>query len=94
MGLKSFRKQLDKIDHKIVKLLGKRMEVARHVGNFKYDRNMKIYQPSREAELRERLEALAKENGVRPKFLIDLWNDVMSESIREQEQVFEHREKK
>ena len=94
MKLKKCRKQLDSIDEKIVKLLAKRVRVAKEIGAYKHARGMQIFQSGREDQIKERLEKLAKQYDVRPGFLTSLWNHVMSEAIRAQEEVFEELDKK
>jgi len=63
--LKKLRSEIDKIDNEIIRLLNKRMEVVKRVGELKNTTNAPIYRPEREKEIIERLyEITKKENGL------------------------------
>lgn len=65
MGLKELREQIDIIDNEILKLLNKRMEIVKRVGELKNSSNTPIYRPEREKEIIERLSKLSeKEKGI------------------------------
>jgi chorismate mutase/prephenate dehydratase len=65
LELKKLREQIDKIDNEILKLLNKRMEIVKKVGELKNSSNAPIYRPEREKEIIERLTKLSKkENGI------------------------------
>ena len=65
MDLKDLRKKIDKIDNDILKLLNKRMEIVKKVGELKNSTNTPIYRPEREKEIIDRLTKLSeKENGI------------------------------
>lgn len=53
--LKSFRRKVDGIDHKILKLLNDRSRVALNIGRIKKRSKKEVYAPLREKELLERL---------------------------------------
>ncbi len=57
MNLEHFRGEIDKIDDKILELLGQRMEIVKRVGKLKAQNNAPIYRPEREREILERLSA-------------------------------------
>jgi len=65
LDLKDLRKKIDKIDNDILKLLNKRMEIVKKVGELKNSTNTPIYRPEREKEIIDRLTKLSeKENGI------------------------------
>jgi chorismate mutase/prephenate dehydratase len=65
LELKKLREEIDKIDNEILRLLNKRMEIVKKVGELKNSSNAPIYRPEREKEIIERLTALSeKENGI------------------------------
>lgn len=49
--LKKYRKQIDKIDRKFVKLFEKRMGISKRIGEFKKANNMEIFDAKRETEI-------------------------------------------
>jgi chorismate mutase/prephenate dehydratase len=65
LDLNELRSQIDNIDNEILRLLNKRMEIVKKVGEVKNSSNAPIYRPEREKEIIERLTALSKkENGI------------------------------
>lgn len=57
MELTQLRQQIDEIDDQLVKLFGQRMDVAAQIADYKKEKNLPIYQPSRE---RAKLQDVAK----------------------------------
>jgi len=63
--LNELRKEIDNIDNKILKLLNKRMQIVKKVGEVKNSSDSPIYRPEREKEIIDRLIGLSKiENGI------------------------------
>ena len=63
--LKELRKEIDKIDNKILTLLNERMRIVKKVGELKNTSDAPVYRPEREKEIITRLANLSKEqNGV------------------------------
>lgn len=89
MPLKAFRNKLDRIDDKIIKLLEKRMAIAKEVGEFKLKNDIQIYQQGREGEIKDKLKKFAATHELSYEFISDLWDRIMSESIKIQEDVFD-----
>ncbi|MFH1424322.1 MAG: chorismate mutase [archaeon] len=80
MGIKELRSEIDLIDAELIRLIWKRIEVARDIGNIKADSRTAVEDPERESEV------LGKWDGLEP---------VAREVIRlsKKEQVnFSHRE--
>ncbi|MEW6540641.1 MAG: prephenate dehydratase [Bacillota bacterium] len=63
-GLESIRAEIDVTDSQIVALLAERAELARQAGKYKNGRPVR--DPEREAEIKERLRALAVKKGLDP----------------------------
>ncbi len=74
--LNKYRKQIDKIDTKFVKLFEKRMDVAKKVGEFKKQRNMEIFVAEREKTILEKRAAQVK-NPEYKKYAMDFFENVM-----------------
>nr|WP_236618621.1 prephenate dehydratase [Lebetimonas sp. JH292] len=65
MDLKKLREGIDKIDDNVLKLLNKRMEIVKKVGEIKNSSNTPVYRPEREKEIIERLNRLSQaQNGI------------------------------
>lgn len=74
--LNKYRKQIDKIDTKFVKLFEKRMDVAKNVGEYKRERNMAIFVADREKAILEKRTAQVK-NPEYKKYAVDFFENVM-----------------
>ena len=48
------RRELDKIDNELIKLIEERMNIVKEVGRYKKENNIKIYDSSREQEIIEK----------------------------------------
>lgn len=80
MDLKELRSKIDRIDEEILKLLNKRIEVARQIGKYKQKKGMDAYQPDREKEVYSRLVSMNK--GLFPnKALRAVYREIMSASL-------------
>jgi chorismate mutase/prephenate dehydratase len=65
LDLKKLREEIDKIDDNVLKLLNKRMEIVKKVGEIKNSSNTPVYRPEREKEIIERLNRLSQaQNGI------------------------------
>ncbi len=58
--LKDVRTQIDGIDTKLVELLDERAELVKKVGNYKKARQIPVYQPEREKEIKDRVLSRSK----------------------------------
>lgn len=54
--MEKFRKEIDKIDSEIAKLLEKRFEICSEIGDFKSKNNIETEDKSREKEIFEKIE--------------------------------------
>ncbi len=61
MDIQELRKNIDEIDTKIVELICERMKTAAEIGKYKRERNLPVYDASRERELFDRVGSLAGE---------------------------------
>ncbi|AZV46774.1 chloride transporter [Nautilia sp. PV-1] len=61
--LLQLRNQIDSIDNEIIRLLNKRMEIVKKVGELKNTSNAPVYRPEREKEIIQRLTELSKKEG-------------------------------
>ena len=60
MALSDFRKKINDLDAKLVKLINERAELSIKIGNVKKEANSPIYAPNREKEVLDRLKELNK----------------------------------
>lgn len=83
-AIDKIRSEIDNIDHEIVKLIGKRMQLAENIGSEKKQNNISILQPDRWNEIISRLLQLAKENQLSEEFVFSLIEAIHIESIQHQ----------
>ena len=57
MNLADWRRRIDEIDKKLVKLLNERSQCALEIGRIKQEANIPLYQPERENEVLANAEA-------------------------------------
>jgi len=69
-----YRKNIDKIDDKIIKLLNERGRLVEKVGDLKRRCNLDIYQPERENEIIERLKQ--KSTIIKIKNIKAIWREI------------------
>jgi len=55
MELKIYRKQLDKIDSQVIKLLEKREKISKKIGQYKKKNKIKVQNKSREKQILKKL---------------------------------------
>ena len=60
MELELYRRKIDKIDNKLIKLLNDRVRLVKIVGEIKKKNNIEITQPQREKEIIERMKNRSK----------------------------------
>jgi chorismate mutase len=78
------REQIDAIDRNLIELLSERMDLARRIGQFKKERNVKILQPPRWEEIvkSRSLEGIQKK--LDPGFVFALFEIIHREAIEQQ----------
>ena len=78
--VKEIRKQIDEIDAKILKLLGKRFKIAPKLAKMKKKEKLPVLDKKREVEVFKKLEKIAKKEGVDKKLVEKLWKEILKES--------------
>jgi chorismate mutase len=83
-ALAEFRDQINELDHRLIQLLGERMEVAEKIGRYKKDNGMAVLQPQRwETMMKTRLET-GNRKGLNEVFMTTLFRFIHQESIHRQ----------
>ncbi|MFX1388563.1 MAG: chorismate mutase [Promethearchaeota archaeon] len=76
--INKIRKEIDKIDKKILDLIDERFKLSLKVGNLKMIQQIKISQPIRELEIIEKLKKIP--SVVKPKYIESIWKEIISAS--------------
>jgi len=78
--LNKHRKQIDKIDSQIIKLIKKRLDVAKKIGNYKKKNNLKIQDKKREAQKLKTLEKIAEIRKLDKKHIKEIFKQIIKSS--------------
>ncbi len=82
MSLSHRRQEIDQLDHQLIEILSKRMDISREIGEYKHKHKMAIVQPNRYNDVIDsRLEA-AKQAGLGEKFMRNILSNIHEESVR------------
>lgn len=82
--LSRLRREIDSIDHQVVDLLSKRQKQVEHVVALKKAHNLQVYHPAREEDLISARRRQAKEAGLCPDYIEELYRIIMRRSRVEQ----------
>lgn len=82
--LNDLRKQIDRLDDKLLEMLSERMRVASLIGQYKKDHNMTILQTGRFDEILTQRAEQAKELDLSEKFVREILSSIHEESILHQ----------
>ncbi len=81
MGVKELRRDIDRLDRKIVELLNQRAKLAVEISHHKRRLNTPVFAPDRESQLLRRLEALGKKGPLTPGALRAVYREIISASL-------------
>lgn len=87
MSLKELRVQIDTINRKLIELLGTRLEVAREIARVKKKERLPILDAKREDAIKAEIRMLAKEQGLSPTVMEEIFTIVMDYTRLEMEAV-------
>jgi len=92
--LEYLRQLMDSLDAEIIDLLAKRMELSRQMGDVKRACNMTVFQPARWREIVETRGERAQSHLLTKEFIVELYEIIHHESIRNQLEILETSDKK
>ena len=78
----ALRDEIDRIDDEILNLLAQRFGVTAKVGELKASSGLESADPAREREKLERLRALAEKNALNSDFILDLFQTIFDEVVK------------
>ncbi|MBD3245033.1 MAG: hypothetical protein GF335_03510 [Candidatus Moranbacteria bacterium] len=87
MELSEIRKQIDKIDKKLVELIKQRLDLIPEVAQYKLKNNIKRFQKKREAQIISRNRKRAKELKINPDLIEDILKRMIKESHRVEKKI-------
>ncbi len=87
MNLKEIRKQLDKLDNELIKILAKRTSLIPEVAKYKKENNIPRYQPEREKEIINKKIKLAKKYKINSELIEKIFKLIIKDSHRIQKEI-------
>ncbi len=80
MKLEKIRQQIDLCDQKLLKILSRRLNLAKKAGKIKEKMNIKLTDSKREKEIIEKIISEAKENSLSFIFVVKIFREIIKES--------------
>ena len=80
--LDDLRKDIDRVDEVLVRLLNERARVACEIGHIKKAEGIEVYQPDREKQVLEHVRNLANEGPLGPEAIGRLFERIIDEARR------------
>jgi chorismate mutase len=87
MSIPELRKKIDAMNRKLVELLGERLEVAREIARLKKQERLPILDASREDAIKAEMRVLAKEHGISPPIVEEMFQILLDYTRLEMESV-------
>lgn len=81
------RKEIDKLDSEILRLLGKRFSLTRKIGKIKQEIDLPIKDAKRESLILEKGQKQAKKLGINPIFWQKIQKIILTESKKENRKI-------
>jgi chorismate mutase len=81
-SLEDLRKDIDRVDEVLVRLLNERARCACEIGRIKKEQNVEIYQPEREKQVLEHVKSIAADGPLEPEAIARLFERIMDEARR------------
>lgn len=85
--LTAFRKQIDEMDDQLMDMLAKRMRVSREIAHYKKEKNMRVVQTTRYAEIVDKRAAQGELCGMNSDFIRRIYEAIHEESVRQQVEI-------
>lgn len=86
-ALNTLRTQIDVVDHQLIEILGKRMQVADSIGALKKTRNVAILQTKRWNEILGKMILEGEANNLSEEFILKVFKAIHQESINHQKKI-------
>ena len=82
-NLNYFRKEIDKIDSEICKLIAKRFAITRQIGLYKVKNNLRFEDKKREAEMMQKFAKKATALNINPTLIQKIFRLIITETKKE-----------
>jgi chorismate mutase len=82
MTLDDLRRDIDRVDEVLVRLLNERARCVCEIGRLKKELNIEVYQPDREKEVLSHVRSIAAEGPLGPEAIARLFERIIDEARR------------
>jgi chorismate mutase len=82
MTLEDLRKDIDRVDEVLVRLLNERARCVCEIGRLKKELGVEVYQPDREKDVLNHVRAVASEGPLGPDAIVRLFERIIDEARR------------
>ncbi len=86
-ALNTLRTQIDVVDHQLIEILGKRMQIADGIGELKKEKNVAVLQSRRWNEILGKMILEGEEQNLSEEFVLRVFKAIHQESINHQEKI-------
>ena len=80
--LNTLRAEIDQIDQQLWEMIGKRVNLAREIGEWKRAHNEPVIQPQRFQEVLEHCRQIGEQHGLSEQVISEVMNALHKESVR------------
>jgi len=80
--LEDLRRDIDRVDEVLVRLLNERARCACEIGRIKKQQNVEVYQPDREKQVLDHVRGVAGEGPLDPDAIVRLFERIIDEARR------------
>lgn len=91
-NLNLLRQQIDQCDNELIEVLGKRMRIAREIGQYKKEHSMQVVQTGRYGDVMNTRISQAEELGMNGEFMKTVMEAIHGESVRQQIEIVNGKE--
>jgi chorismate mutase len=81
-NLEELRRDIDRVDEVLVRLLNERARCACEIGLLKKSQNVEVYQPDREKQVLDHVRSIAAEGPLDPEAIARLFERIIDEARR------------
>ena len=85
--INTLRTQIDVVDHQLIEMLGKRMNIADAIGQLKKDHNVAVLQSKRWNEILGKMILQGEDKSLSEEFILRVFKAIHQESINHQEKI-------
>jgi chorismate mutase len=82
MSLDDLRRNIDRVDEVLVRLLNERARCVCEIGRLKKEQGIEVYQPDREKDVLNHVRAIASEGPLGPDAIVRLFERIIDEARR------------